>query len=49
VSYLALSDDTFCLVFDEARVDEVDWIDEEGTERRARLPRVTFARTEESR
>ncbi|MGW4412210.1 DUF3375 domain-containing protein [Nonomuraea sp. NPDC004702] len=48
VSYLALSDDTFCVVFDEARVDQLAWIDEEGTERRAKLPRITFARTEVS-
>lgn len=49
VSYLALSDDTFRLVFDETRVDEVGWVDEEGTERRAMLSRVTFARTEVGR
>lgn len=45
VSYLALSDDTFRLVFDESRTDEVSWRDEAGAERRARLPRVTFCRT----
>jgi flagellar motility protein MotE (MotC chaperone) len=47
VSYLALSDDTFRLVFDESRTDEVSWQDDEGTERRATLPRVTFSRTGE--
>jgi hypothetical protein len=48
VGYLALSDDTFQLVFDESRTDEVRWEDGEGVERRATLPRVTFCRTREA-
>ncbi|MFC4056097.1 DUF3375 domain-containing protein [Actinomadura syzygii] len=49
VSYLALSDDTFSLVFDESRSDRVTWRDEEGNERQATLPRVTFCRVGETR
>lgn len=49
VSYLALSDDTFRLVFDESRSDRVTWRDEGSNERQATLPRVTFCRTGEMR
>jgi flagellar motility protein MotE (MotC chaperone) len=47
VSYLALTDDTFRLVFDESTADEVSWHDADGRERWATLPRVTFCRTGE--
>jgi hypothetical protein len=45
VTYLSLSDETFQVVFDETRDDEVAWRDTGGLERSAILPRVTFTRT----
>jgi hypothetical protein len=45
VTYLALNDDMFQLVYDESRTDEVTWEDPDGVERTAKLPRVTFSHT----
>ncbi|MEQ7124737.1 DUF3375 domain-containing protein [Actinopolymorpha sp. B11F2] len=45
VTYLSLADDSFAVVFDEEVREQVDWIDADGQERVASLPRVTFVRT----
>jgi Protein of unknown function (DUF3375) len=45
VSYLALTDETFQLVYDDSRTEDVTWQDQEGTDRMATLPAVTFSRT----
>ena len=45
VTYLALTDDTFEVVFDETQRDRISWLDEGGRAQAATLPRVTFART----
>jgi len=44
VTYLSLTDTGFRVVFDEASRDEVSWVDPDGRDRSAVLPRVTFAR-----
>lgn len=45
VGYLALTDPTFKVVFDEAARDQVSWPEADGGERVADLPRAVFART----
>jgi len=42
VTYLALDDEGFRVVFDEHHAEELTWRDAEGRERRATLPRVIF-------
>ncbi|MFW0796186.1 DUF3375 domain-containing protein [Gordonia sp. CPCC 205515] len=44
VTYLSLTDETFAKTFDENTTDTVSWIDDEGTERTARIPRVIYTR-----
>jgi hypothetical protein len=44
VGYLSLDDDGFDVVFDEDVRETVGWHDDEGRERVATLPRVTFVR-----
>jgi hypothetical protein len=44
VTYLSLDDDTFDVVFDESVHENVEWRDEQDQVRRARIPRVTYAR-----
>lgn len=45
VTYLSLSDATFRVVFDESANERIRWHDDDGAERVATIPRVTFART----
>jgi hypothetical protein len=45
VTYLALQDETFILVFDGQQRERVSWRDPHGRTRQAALPRVTFARS----
>jgi flagellar motility protein MotE (MotC chaperone) len=44
VTYLSLTDESFRVVFDESVTEQVSWTDEDGEQRTAALPRVTFAR-----
>ena len=44
VAYLSLRDDSFAVVYDEARTERVSWTGTDGRTRAATLPRVTFAR-----
>jgi hypothetical protein len=44
VTYLALRDETFAIVYDEQHRERITWSDADGWERSATLPRVTFAR-----
>jgi uncharacterized protein DUF3375 len=44
VAYLSLRDDTFAIVYDEARTEQVTWTGPDGKDRKATLPRVTFTR-----
>jgi Protein of unknown function (DUF3375) len=44
VAYLSLRDDSFAVVYDEARTEQVSWTATDGGTRTATLPRVTFAR-----
>lgn len=44
VGYLALTDEAFAVVFDEAVRERVGWTDGDGVARVAVLPRVTFVR-----
>jgi hypothetical protein len=44
VAYLALGDDSFGVVFDDAARERVGWSDGDGVSRVATLPRVTFVR-----
>jgi hypothetical protein len=44
VTYMSLGEDDFRTVFDEDHREQVRWRDEDGAERCATLPRVTFAR-----
>lgn len=44
VAYLSLRDDTFAIVYDEARTEQVMWTGSDGQDRTATLPRVTFTR-----
>jgi hypothetical protein len=46
ITYLSLDDDAFDVVFDETTHEHVDWTDEQDTVRRARVPRVTYARSD---
>jgi hypothetical protein len=45
VTYLALTDDAFRVVFDAETRESLSWRDPDGRTRTATLPRVTFART----
>jgi len=45
VTYLALRDDAFTIVYDGTRTEQVGWTDPDGRGRIATLPRVTFTRT----
>jgi len=45
VTYLALKDSTFGLVFDERHTEQVRWQEPDGRERRVTMPRVTFVRS----
>jgi Protein of unknown function (DUF3375) len=44
VAYLSLRDDTFAIVYDEARTEQITWTGPDGQDRTATLPRVTFTR-----
>ncbi len=44
VTYLALRDETFAIVYDEDHQEQIAWTDADGWERTATLPRVTYAR-----
>jgi hypothetical protein len=44
VAYLALSDDSFAIAFDDDHADEIDWFDDAGLRRVATVPRVSFVR-----
>jgi flagellar motility protein MotE (MotC chaperone) len=44
VAYLSLRDDTFAIVYDEARTEQVTWTGPDDQDRTATLPRVTFTR-----
>jgi hypothetical protein len=44
VAYLSLRDDTFAIVYDEARTERISWTGPDGRDRTATLPRVTFTR-----
>ncbi|HEY3609357.1 MAG TPA: DUF3375 domain-containing protein [Pseudonocardiaceae bacterium] len=46
ITYLSLDDDAFDIVFDESTREHVEWLDEGDRVRRARVPRVTYARFE---
>jgi len=45
VTYLSLKDETFRIVYDEGRREEIGWTDQEGTSRVVTLPRVSYVRT----
>jgi hypothetical protein len=45
VTYLALDDDTFAVVFDERRPTHLAWHDADGVHRTATLPTVSYVRT----
>lgn len=45
VTYLALDDDAFDVVFDPAASTRLSWLDAEGVERAATLPTVSYVRT----
>jgi flagellar motility protein MotE (MotC chaperone) len=44
VTYLALRDEVFTIVYDEDHHEEISWSDAQGRQRTATLPRVTYAR-----
>jgi len=44
VTYLALQDETFAIVYDEQHREQITWSQADGRQRTATLPRVTFAR-----
>lgn len=44
LTYFALTDEGFSVVFDDESTTELSWVDDEGTTRKANLPRVTFVR-----
>jgi hypothetical protein len=44
VTYLALRDEVFAIVYDEDHRERITWTDNDGRERTATLPRVTYAR-----
>jgi uncharacterized protein DUF3375 len=45
VTYLALRDEAFVIAYDDRHREEIAWVQDDGRERTATLPRVTFART----
>jgi hypothetical protein len=45
VAYLSLRDESFQMVFDEDRSEQLHWTEPDGRKRAATLPRVTFTRT----
>lgn len=47
VTYLALRDEAFAIVYDEVHRERITWSDADGRERAATLPRVTYARRSE--
>jgi len=49
VTYLALRDKAFAIVYDEGHHEQVAWSDADGRERTATLPRVTYARRADER
>jgi hypothetical protein len=49
VTYLALTDDTFRVVFDDTVREHVNWLDQDDQMRTATLPGVTFARSARGR
>ena len=48
ITYFALDDDAFDVVFDEV-AEQIRWEDDDGRVRLATVPRVTYARREEVR
>jgi flagellar motility protein MotE (MotC chaperone) len=44
VTYLSLTDESFEIVFDDTRREQIAWHEPDGRGRQATLPRVTFAR-----
>ncbi len=44
VTYLALQDEAFAVVYDEQHREQITWSQADGRQRTATLPRVTFAR-----
>jgi hypothetical protein len=44
VTYLALRDEAFAIVYDDAHQDQITWSDADGRQRAATLPRVTYTR-----
>lgn len=44
LTYLSLRDETFLIVYDDTRSEQVTWIEPDGRTRTATLPRVTFTR-----
>jgi hypothetical protein len=44
VTYLALQDQAFAVVYDEQHREQITWSQADGRQRTATLPRVTFAR-----
>ena len=46
VTYLALKDDAFAIVFDSEHPEHIVWQDDAGARRTATMPRVTYARKE---
>jgi hypothetical protein len=45
ITYLSLTDPSFTVVYDEAAQEELSWVDQAGSRRRVRLPRISFARS----
>jgi hypothetical protein len=45
ITYLSLKDETFRIVYDEERREQIGWADQEGNRRVVTLPRVSYART----
>jgi hypothetical protein len=45
VTYLALRDESFAMVFDDERSENVTWIEPDGRSQTVTMPRVTFTRT----
>lgn len=45
IAYLSLADETFTVVFDDERTEQLHWTDSSGQDRVATAPRVTFVRT----
>jgi len=49
LAYLSLRDETFVIVYDDARTEQVSWTGPDGQDRTATLPRVTFTRAAAAR